>query len=215
MLLAVQRSIDASRNANDVGGEQLVYDLMAFAGFAAFMLLLALLVVDSAVFEGEFYQAFENATLVDGIADSVRKDLAKRLDSARRFCACSCRRRASGAAAAAAARAKVASKAPPAPDGRRGRSGGDGRVALVGAALRKHRNTFVVENPMQLSQIAEASRILSVMPCPPLPEKRRAGPACRSGPPRLQRGACRGHRGRACRHPCRAPAPPQGWAGGA
>jgi uncharacterized membrane protein YgcG len=161
MLVAVQRHINSSRNPNDVVSEQRVYDYIALGGFAAFMLLLVLLVVDSAVFEGANYQTFENSVLVASFAERLRKEFSKLLGTAHRSSACSCRR-AAAAAAAPTASAKDA-KAPPAIDGRRGRAGGDGRVAIIGAALRKHRNTFIVENPMQMMQIAEASRIFSVI----------------------------------------------------
>ena len=72
MLLSVQRSIDATRiGTSDVTVEAYVFDAIAFAGVAAFMILLLLLVVDSALFEGFYWQQFEDSKLVSSFKDGL------------------------------------------------------------------------------------------------------------------------------------------------
>jgi hypothetical protein len=145
MLLSVQRSIDASRNSNDVLMEQIVFDLMAFSGFAAFMLLLLLLVADSALYDGMYWQRFEDSKLVSTITDGVRERLAALREGLRLWCVCACCRRrpeteierllrVAAIAAAAAAEASV-----PGAAGKFGGVGGTGGAGGIGVRAKLER----------------------------------------------------------------------------
>jgi hypothetical protein len=97
MLLAVQRALNATRINNSNSGETdkiteaIVFNLLAFAGFAAFMILLLLLVVDSAVFEGEYWGAFEDSKLVSNLRKSLRDGLKSLAEFFRARCCCCAR----------------------------------------------------------------------------------------------------------------------------
>ena len=140
MLLAVQRAIDATRMKTDVPTEAIVFNLLAFAGFAAFMILLLLLVVDSAVFEGEYWRAFEDSKLVSILSESFRRGLKSLAEFVMAWCRCR---------APHAASDKKEHQA-------KGRAG----LAASGsvAAKEQQKAYFTVDNPMQRAVLAEASR---------------------------------------------------------
>jgi hypothetical protein len=146
MLLAVQRALNATRIKNsgesDKEPEAKVFNLLAFAGFAAFMILLLLLVVDSALFEGEYWRAFEDSKLVSILSESLRIGLKSLAEFVRARCCC----RAPHTASAAHKKEHQA----------KGRAG----LAASGsvAAKEQQKAYFTVDNPMQRAVLAEASR---------------------------------------------------------